>query len=341
MRCYKDSMSVYKRNGKYYCRFQIDGERHHYLCNGANTKAEAEKIENGFEYKVQQRQNGVIAKEEKTHYTLKYIIENFLNYSKINRSVYKQDIGRTKVIEKFFDVSKRADKIIVKDVENFKLFLLNRKLSKKTINLYLAIMRGAYNLAVKNKWLTDNPFNSGVDFKLEPRAIKYLTDIEVDRLYKTVPKYFYPLVVVALNTGLRRTNLLELKWCNLDFNFKMIEITKNKGNKHIKLPMNDLVYETLIKMERKSEYIFLNPRTNGKWNTTAFTKEWEKIRQKAGLKEFKFHGLRHTVCTRLAKKGVAPVVIKMIAAHSDIRTTMQYIHIASQDLQDAVEKLSF
>lgn len=77
-------MSVYKKsNGKWYCRFQIDGERHHYLCNGATSKSEAEKIENAFKYKLQQQQNGVIPREDKK-IKIMYLFDKFLEYSKVN-----------------------------------------------------------------------------------------------------------------------------------------------------------------------------------------------------------------------------------------------------------------
>ena len=78
-------MTITKRNGKYYCRFQINGERHHYLCSGASSVKEAEKIENAFKYKLQQQQNGVIPKEDKKRYKLKALKENFLEYSKISK----------------------------------------------------------------------------------------------------------------------------------------------------------------------------------------------------------------------------------------------------------------
>ena len=99
MRCYKYSMSVYKKNGKYYCRFQIDGERHHYLCNGATTEKEARKIEDGFRYKVQQQQNGVVAKKDKK-IKLKTLYDLYQNYSKLNKKSYHKDVSFIKNLKK-------------------------------------------------------------------------------------------------------------------------------------------------------------------------------------------------------------------------------------------------
>lgn len=59
-------MTITKKNNKFYSRFQINGERHHYLCSGASSYKEAEQMENAFKYKLQQQQNGVIPKEVKS-----------------------------------------------------------------------------------------------------------------------------------------------------------------------------------------------------------------------------------------------------------------------------------
>lgn len=65
---------------------------------------------------------------------------------------------------------------------------------------------------------------------------------------------------------------------------------------------------------------------------------WKKWCKKAKVENFRFHDLRHTVGTRLAEKGVPVAVIKEVLAHSDIQTTMRYIHITQNHLKDAVQR---
>lgn len=335
-------MSVSKRKNKWYCRFQINGERHHYLCDGAVSKQQAEQIEASLKFKIMQQQNGVIPKADNDikRVRLKTLRENFLKYSEINRSVYKQDIGRLNIAFQFFDENKYADTITISDINKFKGWLLNLNKSKKTINLYLGIFRIMYNLAIADELLTKNPFSYKCEFKIEPYKLKYLAEESQPILIKVTPKYFRPIIITALNTGLRRGNILNLKWSDIDFNFRTIEITKNKGNKHIKLPMNETMYKLLSTIERKSEYIFLNPNTGKKWSDTAFENHWHKYRKKAGLIDFKFHGLRHTVCTRLMKENIPPAIVKEIMTHSDIKTTMQYTHVNSLDVINAISVLN-
>ncbi len=200
-----------------------------------------------------------------------------------------------------------------------------------------------YNLAIDEEWVLKNPFTSKLEFKLEPRKMSYLSDEAQPILFKAandVDIDFVPIIIVALNSALRRNNIRELKWDDLDFNFRTIEITKNKGNKNIKLPMNDVLYNLFMSIERKSEYVFINPNTGTKWGSTKFGEKWRAIRTRAGLNNFKFHGLRHTVCTRLVKKGIPIPIIKEIMTHSDIKTTMQYTHVDSLDMINAMNVLN-
>ena len=104
--------------------------------------------------------------------------------------------------------------------------------------------------------------------------------------------------------------------------------------------MNETMYKLLSTKERKSEYVFLNPNTEKKWESTAFNKQWRKLRNRIGLDNFKFHGLRHTVCTRLMKENIPPVIVKEIMTRSDIKTTLQYTHVDSLDVINAISVLN-
>lgn len=115
-------MTISKRNGKYYCRFQLNGERHHKLCAGATSKAEAEKIENAFKYKLQQQQNGVIPKEEK-NIPLNKLKNIYLDYSETNNRNYKNNQYYIKIIMNYFEENTPAQQILPQNVEKFKDYL--------------------------------------------------------------------------------------------------------------------------------------------------------------------------------------------------------------------------
>ena len=333
-------MVVYKKeNGDYYYRFQLKKKRFHGKCYGATSVKQAKEIEYALMYKITQRENGVIPQEETNKWTLNDLFEDYKKYSKTNRSVYKQDKARLKISANFFDLKRKADSITRKDIDAFKDYLLTQGRSKKTINLYLAIFQKMYNLAIENERVKKNPFKSEVFFKLNPTKMQYLSKDEISTLLDASPDYFSPLIITALNTGLRVGNILNLKWNDINFKLNIIELVENKGKKHMRIPMNEKLIKCLNGVEKTSDYVFINPHTGEPWNRTTFGKLWRKVREKANLNDFKFHGLRHTVGSILASEGVSIPTIKALLAHSDVTTTMRYIHVAPKELQNATDVL--
>ena len=335
-------MSVYKRkNNEWYCRFQINGERKHYKCSGAQNKTEALKIENGFKYKLQQQQNGIMPKEE-IKISFKSLCDSFLEYSRVNKKSYKQDKSRVASIKEFFINTKYIQNIKPNNIEKFKIFLLSKGLSKTTVNRYLEILSKMFNMAIMNEWIEKNPVKRHMKFPLKNYVIRYLKDEEDDLFLKVLPEHFFPIYITALNSGLRKSNIRLLKWENINLDFRLIELTENKGNKHIKLYINDTLYDLFSQMSKQkhpSGFLFINPRTNRFYSDEAMRDEWNSIKEKAGVKDFRFHDLRHTVGTRLAEKGVPVPVIKEILTHSDIRTTMGYVHASSNQIKSAMNVL--
>lgn len=332
-------MSVNQRaNGQWYCRFQLNGVRVHRLCHGATTKKEAEIIEAEFKFKLIQQQNGAMPSEEKTT-TLKKLVDIFLTFSELNKKSYKQDTYRSKVILEYFKPNTKINTIKSVEIEKFKSFLLTDKRGKITANRYIENLSKMFNIAIDNEWLRKNPINKDTKFKKKNYGVRYLHDDEEIELFKHLSGYMRDMVIVALNTGLRRANILNLKWSEISFEFNMLEILENKTNEHIKLPMNNVLIDLFKRLakERTSEYVFVNPKTNRPY--VDIRKTWNKAKKDAGIEDLRFHDLRHTVCTRLIKKGVPLPVVQKIMFHKSIQTTMRYSHVDSIDMERAMTLL--
>lgn len=158
---------------------------------------------------------------------------------------------------------------------------------------------------------------------------RYLSEDEEKELMKYAPDAIKPIITTGLHTGLRKQNILSLMWDNINFEFGYIEILENKGNKHIKIPMTETLKTLFKEMKRESEYIFINPQTKKPYKD--FRRLWNKAKADAGIENLRFHDLRHTVATRLAKNNIPIPTIKGILAHSDVSTTMRYVHAVSSD----------
>jgi len=333
-------MSVYKKkNGKWYCLFMVKGERVHKLLDGVQSKEHAKELELAERFKLRQIQNGLLPRKEKK-YSLQQGITLYLNYSQLHKKDHKHDISKANTIKSFFG-NKNLDEIMTKDVESFITYLRDtKKFSNATINRYLSALKKIYNIAISNEMVTKSPCKNIKQLKEDNHKIRYLSTEEEKRLFTEIPERIKPIIITALHTGLRRSNILYLKWENIDFDFNYIEILKqdNKGHKVIKIPISDTLLNVLNNIEKTSEYVFVNPKTNKPYNN--INKSFKNACQRAGLKDFRFHDLRHTVATRLVEKGVDIRTVQEIMAHSSIVTTQRYMHPTPKRKIEAISILN-
>lgn len=331
-------MTITKRNGKYYCRFQLNGERHHFLCKGARDLGEARQAEAMYMVKIDKQQNGVMPREKKD-VTMRVLYNLFDNYSKVNKKSYSRDIYFIKVLKRSFSENQNA-KFKMSDFENFKIKLLEDGKSVATVNKYLGILSKMYNLAVAEGLLDKNPLSDVKKFNEKNYKIRYLTKDEEIRLFSAVDKYFpylKPIIICALQTGMRKSEILNLRWDNIDFGFGFIELLETKSGKSRKIPISKTLTKVLQEIPRTSEYVFVNEATGLPYRD--IHKSFATLLDKAKIKKFRFHDLRHTVATRLVEKGVPLPVVQEILGHAKISTTMRYTHVVASQKLEAIDVL--
>lgn len=318
----------------------IKGERVHKLLDGAKDKESAKALEDAERFNLRQIQGGIKKREEKK-YSINKAIDLYLNYSKLHKKDYIHDISKTKSIKNFFK-NKNIDDILTKDIENYIKYLrLEKNLSNATINRYLAALKKMFNIAIANDMLHRNPCVNIKKLKENNEKIRYLTIEEEKRLFEVLPEHIKPIVVCALQTGMRRSNILNLRWEQIDFEYNFIEIEKqeNKGHKIIRIPISEKLLTELKTIGIKNNgYVFINPETQKPYNT--IRKAWLSALKRANIENFRFHDLRHTVATRLVERNVDIRTVQEIMAHSSISTTQRYMHPTPKRKLEAIAVLN-
>lgn len=154
-----------------------------------------------------------------------------------------------------------------------------------------------------------------------------------------------PIVLLALNTGLRRGELFHLKWGDVNLKTKWVVVIgkTSKTKQTRKVPLNIEAATVLEKWREQcgksgvSDYVF--PGDQGA-KLTAITTAWRSLRTKANLPDFNFHDLRHHFASRLVQSGVDLNSVRELLGHADIKMVLRYAHLAPGGLAIAVEKVA-
>lgn len=335
-------MGVYKHNnGNWYCRGQVKGERYHVPCTGANNRNDAKAIEDGVRYRLRLKQNGMLP-EDKKKYSISVMMDIYIKTCEANKlKTLKQAKSNACFFIEYFGKNKNIESIKPIDIEEMKMFMQRRNNAPATINRYLAALKRAYNIMKINKFINCNPVCE-VDFLEENNSrYQYLTKEEWHHLKAYMPKHLLYICAVAILTGFRRGNVLNLKWEFINLELRYIQILKlnNKGKKEIFHPISDALYEILMTLEpQPSGYVFTNPKTGTAYKD--IKRSWHTALKRAGIKDLRFHDLRRTMGTWLLEEGTDIRTIQVLLTHTDIRTTERYLALSRKRTVEAVNKLN-
>lgn len=209
-----------------------------------------------------------------------------------------------------------------------------------TVNRELAILKRSFNLGIQWGLARLNPVK-GVEFFKEPRGrVRFLTIEEINCLLDCCNGYIRGIVLVALHTGMRKSEILNLQWSNIDMANKLIVIDRTKNDEVREIPMSKAVYEMLLEKYRQkarsvNEYVFPNESGGAYWDVK---RAFARVLKLANIKSFRFHDLRHTCASQLVMSGAHILAVKELLGHKDIKTTLIYAHLAPSHKRQAIER---
>ncbi len=194
-------------------------------------------------------------------------------------------------------------------------------------------------MAVDAEILESNPFRRVKTLKLDNQRTRVLSDEEERRLLEALSEDepVQQIVTLALHTGLRRGEIFNLAWTDIDFGRRTLIVQQSKSGKKRIVPMNATVTEMLKNMVRRGDLVFPSPRTGGK--LIEIKRSFNRALGEAEIKNLRFHDLRHTAATRTADAGADAFTQMKILGHSDIRMTSRYTHATDSAIRKAVENL--
>jgi integrase len=231
---------------------------------------------------------------------------------------------------------KKLEDLAPLDLDRLRIKLLKEK-APQTVKSIMALLKRISNFA-KNKRLC-----KGIDFKItlpkvSNQKTEFLSEEELKRLLNAIKEdtnpYAGPVMLIALYTGMRKSEILRLEWKDIDFEHGFIHIRGPKGGQDQKIPLNEAAREVFEKLPRTHELIF--PGIHGL--RTGIYHAIGAIKKKAGLpKDFRpLHGLRHHYASMLASSGKVDLyVLQKLLTHKSPSMTQRYAHLRDEALKKA------
>ena len=222
-----------------------------------------------------------------------------------------------------------------------------------TVNRYLATPSHACTIAMKEwGWLDSNPFQKVKRLSEGSGRVRYLSDEERESLLAACKEsghpHLYTIVLIALTTGARRSEILGLNWKDIDWKDRRATLHKTKNKERRALTLVPHVISELKKIQKvrrmDTNRIFVNPVGNirpagyHKSGYFYFEKAWRAALSETKIDDFRFHDLRHSAASYMAMNGATASEIAAVLGHKTLQMVKRYAHLSDDHIKSIVER---
>ena len=329
-------MAVYKRGKSWLVKFQIRGKQYWRTVPEARTKAQAQQAEVTIRQEVY---DGVYGRAEAPLF--KDFVETvYRPWAKDNKRSYgtAEAIHLTPLLEFFGKY--RLDEISPILIEKYKRMRKETTTKRKTtraassVNRELEVLSHALSMAVDNDKLASNPCRKVRKLRQDGGRERYLSEDEEARLMVALqesPQHLWHFVVLAIETGLRKGELLDLREGDINWEQGAIDIVQPKTGKPKYIPLSALARSIL-------QYLLVEPWFQGRFFVVKDVKKsFVSACKRAGIEDFRIHDLRHTAATRWRQAGADEFTVMRLLGHTRLDTSAIYAHSTPMEMRRIVE----
>ena len=293
------------------------------------------------------RNKVILRKERDEHPPLKIgeLLETFLkDYARDKITVHKDKAACKRLVAFFGD--RQASDITPQLIEQFKnhrrqALIGQRPISGATVNRDLACLKTAFSKGVQWGLVPSNPVKLVKLYSEKDRArTRYLSPTEKAALLAACSPELRRLVLIALKTGMRKSELLGLRWQDVDFGANQIKIRKSKSGRMRFIPLHSDVLEVLNDLPKGGDIIFTSSNGNAYTLYGQVRTQFDVALGKAGILNFRFHDLRHTFASEMIMRGADLKTVSELLGHANTAMTERYSHLSPTHRALAVNLLA-
>lgn len=237
--------------------------------------------------------------------------------------------------------SKRKEQITVRTRNGAKP--IGRTVCEGTVRRVIGVVVAVLNAAVERGWLDRAPIRKSS--KSVSKRIRWLSQAEADRLLVELPGHLADMAQFSLETGLRRANVTGLQWSQVDLVRRVawIHPDQAKARKAITVPLSDTAVAVLrsqLSKKRNHDHVGCVFVYRGKPVHQTTTAAWKKALKRAGIREFRWHDLRHTWASWHVQRGTPLQVLKELGGWETLEMVQRYAHLSADHLAKWVAPLT-
>lgn len=341
---------IYKRGNKYWIRYAgLDG-RTVYESSGSDKFRDAEELYIKRKKAIKDGKEPEIKKI--VNHGFKELSDKYKQWIQgRHRSASSKEYRIEQLIDHFGDIPlRRFNTLMVEqyqtDLINKERYVKSRKETKKyqpaSINKNISLLKAMFKKAVDWNMVEEEVLKRVRRCKQlqeNNRRLRYLDNKQCQDLINSCEPHLKPIVITALNTGMRKGEILKLKWDNVDMKhgFILLDLTKNGERREI--PINETLKSTLKELSRRIDipYVFYDAKTEKPYQDVK--RSFATALRRSKIHDFKFHDLRHTFASHLVMAGIDITTVKELLGHKDIKMTLRYAHLAPSHKVKAVNIL--
>jgi integrase len=228
-------------------------------------------------------------------------------------------------------------------VDQLQTDLINRGYKPASNNKVVNVLKHMFNKAVEWDMTTEDVLKR--IRKVKPlrddgKRLRYLSIEEAQALVNSCDMHLKPIVITALNTGMRRGEILSLQWeKNIDLKHGYILLDKTKNGERREIPINETLRGVLQNITRRLDvpYVFFDYSTGNAYQDVK--RSFKTALERVGIHDFHFHDLRHTFASHLVMAGVDLTTVSKLLGHKSLAMTLRYSHLSEGHLNNAVNIL--
>jgi integrase len=227
-----------------------------------------------------------------------------------------------------------------KRIQTFLTSKTDGGVSSATRNRHLSELRSMFNRCREWGVIYENPCEGIRLLRETGSRTRFLSVQEINELLKKCGSSIRPVILTALHTGMRRSELLKLQWSDIDLANRVITVEQAKSGKKRTIPIDDTLFKTLqvLPSRFKKGWVFPSPKHDGN-RCYDFKSRIDRAFRAAGLTDVTLHSLRHSFASHLVMAGTDIKTVQELLGHSSLAMTQRYSHLAPDHRTRAIKVL--